>query len=87
VGRWDLCQKVATQILHSLWNAPDPEPASTGKAGKKSFAVVLSLGLSCAEFQGLTAVQWNDARLCGLLKEIPTALIALFHDAKLIQQI
>ena len=40
------------------------------------------MGLSWAGFQGATAVPWNDATLCGLLKEIPTALIALFQNAK-----
>jgi len=33
------------------------------------------LGLSWDEFQGFTAVPWNEARLCGLLKETPTAQI------------
>ena len=41
------------------------------------------LGLSC-EFQGFTAVPWNEARLCGLLKETPTAL---FQDAELIENL
>ena len=30
------------------------------------------MGLSWAEFQCLTAVPWNDAVSCGLLKETPT---------------
>jgi hypothetical protein len=34
-GRSGLFQKAATSILHSLWSAPDPEPGSPGKAGKK----------------------------------------------------
>ena len=42
------------------------------------------LGLSWDEFEGFIAVPWNEARLCGLLKETPTALIALFQNAKLI---
>jgi len=77
VGRWDLFQKAARQILHSLWNAPDPEPASTGKAGKKG-CPVLNFRVSLP-FHGM------EARLCGLLKEIPTALIFLFQNAKLIR--
>ena len=116
---WGLFQKATTQILHSLWNAPDPEPASTVKAllnrvpsslprlhdsnppamqgtsrqvGKFNragrddcrWSRYHPLGLSWDEFQGFTAAPWNAARLCGLLKETPTALVALFHGAKLI---
>ena len=46
----------------------------------------LLLGLSCNEFQGLTAVPWNEARLCPATagKEIPTALMVLFQKSKLI---
>jgi hypothetical protein len=36
------------------------------------------LGLSCDEFYGHTAVPWNEAGLCGLLKETPAALPDLF---------
>jgi len=35
------------------------------------------LGLSWDEFQGFTAVPWNEAKICGLLKETPTAHIPL----------
>ena len=41
------------------------------------------LGLPCTEFQGLGAAPCNEARLCGLLKEIPAAL---FHDPKLMHK-
>ena len=40
------------------------------------------LGLSWDEFQGFTAVPRNGARLCGLLKETPTAQIPLMIFSK-----
>ena len=68
-GHWGLFQKDATQILQSLWNAELLNDTHL-------------LGLSWDEFQGFTAVPWNEARLCGLLKEIPTAHIPLMIFSK-----
>jgi len=61
-----------------------PNEQAQERQGRSLSQSCFLLGLSCAEFQGLTVAPWNEARLCGLLKEIPTVLVALFHDAKLI---
>ena len=42
-ARWDLFQKAATQILHSLWNAPKPEIGGTVQAERMSVAAEIIL--------------------------------------------
>jgi hypothetical protein len=57
--------------------------AMSGQVGKFNRAG-REKGLLCAESLGLIVAPWNEARPRGLLKEIPMALVGLFHDAKLV---
>ena len=45
------------------------------RAGRKDVRLSRDhlMGLFCDEFQGRSAVLWNEVGLCGLLKETPTA--------------
>ena len=79
---WDLFQKAATQILHSLWNAPKPEIGGTVQAERTNVATEM-IFWGCPvtyfkaklPFHGMRQVPMY--RDCGLLKEIPMAPIPI----------
>ena len=60
-----------------------PRPIQKPRTGREGdpCSGVTRLGLAWAEFRRQAAVQSTEAGLCGLRKETPTALFALFSKS------
>jgi len=75
---WGSFKRTASKILSCSENAPDPEPASTGQAGKVSFRSG-AIFWGCAVVNFKTTLPFHNAGpgYAGLLKDPHTSDIGL----------